>query len=119
RRSLRLPAEGTALTHSLDEPLATGRLDLAFFDDGAVVAGRQCVLEPAFRGPADRSVMRVILGWSEESLAVESPSGPALAVQRLARTPAGTGSPSASDPTRPRSPSTARSWPTARDPKGR
>src|SRR5206468_1261196 len=87
RRSLRLPAEGAALTHNLDEPLATGRLDLACFDDGAVVAGRQCVLEPAFRGPADRSVLRVILGWSEERLAVDSHSGPALAVHRLARTP--------------------------------
>src|SRR5207248_7205096 len=87
RRSLRLPAEGTSLTHNLDEPLATGRLDLAFFDDGAVVAGRQCVLEPAFRGPAGRSVMRVILGWCEESLAVVSPSAPAVAVQRLARPP--------------------------------
>src|SRR5262249_35540784 len=54
---------------------------------GSVVPGRQCVLEPAFRGPTGRSVIRVILGWSEETLAVESPSGPALAVQRLARSP--------------------------------
>jgi hypothetical protein len=87
RRSLRLPGGGATLTHNLEEPLATGRLDLAFFDEGAVVAGRQCVIEPAFRGPAGRSLMRIILGWSEESLAVESPNGPALAVQRLARSP--------------------------------
>ena len=85
RRSLRLLAEGAALTYTLEEPLGTGRLDLAFFDDGSVVAGRQCVLEPGFRSAAGRSVIRVILGWSEETLAVESPSGPALAVQRLAR----------------------------------
>jgi hypothetical protein len=87
QRSLRLPAEGAALSHRLDEPLATGRLDLAFFDEGSVVPGRLCVVEPAFRGPAGPSAMRIILGWSEESLAVESPSGPALAVQRLARSP--------------------------------
>ncbi|HZW33179.1 MAG TPA: hypothetical protein VFF52_20855, partial [Isosphaeraceae bacterium] len=85
RRSLRLRAEGAELTYTLEEPLGKGRLDLAFFDDGSVVAGRQSVLEPAFRGVAGRSVIRVILGWSEETLAVESPSGPALAVQRLAR----------------------------------
>ncbi len=31
--------------------------------------------------------VRVVLGWSEDSLAVESPSGPALSVQRLSRKP--------------------------------
>jgi hypothetical protein len=31
--------------------------------------------------------LRVVLGWKEESLAVESPDGPSLAVQRLARAP--------------------------------
>ncbi len=87
RRTLRLPAEGASLTHNLEEPLAAGRLELAFEDDGTIAAGRECLVEPAFRGPAGRSVMRIILGWSEESLAVESPSGPALPVQRLARTP--------------------------------
>ncbi len=87
RRSLRLPAEGASLTHNLEEPLAAGRLELAFEDDGTTAAGRECVVEPTFRGPAGRSVMRVVLGWSEESLAVDWPSGPALPVQRLARTP--------------------------------
>jgi hypothetical protein len=87
RRSLRLPAEGASLTHILEEPLAAGRLELAFEDDGTIAAGRECVVEPTFRGKAGRSVIRIILGWSEESLAVESPSGPALPVQRLARAP--------------------------------
>ncbi len=87
RPGLRLPAAGAALTHNLEEPLASGRLELAFEDDGAIAAGRECVVEATFRGPAGRSVMRIVLGWSEESLAVESPNGPSLPVQRLARTP--------------------------------
>jgi len=87
KRSLRLPAGGTSLVHRLAEPLATGRFDLAFLDDGAVVAAHQWFMELTFQGPSGSSLVRVSLGWSEESLAVESPSGPALAVQRLARTP--------------------------------
>jgi len=87
RRSLRLPAGGASLVHRLEEPLATGRFDLAFLDDGAVVAGWQWFIELTYQGPTGKSVWRVVLGWSEESLAVESPSGPTLAVQRLARTP--------------------------------
>jgi hypothetical protein len=85
RRSLRLAAEGASVVHNLEEPLPAGRLELAFFDDGTVAAGRECIAEAAFRGPAGRTVVRIILGWSEESLAVESPSG--LQIQRLARTP--------------------------------
>jgi hypothetical protein len=88
RRSLRLPAAGSSVTHSLDEPLEAGRLDLAFLDDGMVVPGCRCEIEAVFRGSAGRSVIRVILGWSEQSLAVvSSPSGQALPVQRLARKP--------------------------------
>src|SRR6185312_15081182 len=83
--SLRLPAEGASLTHELEEPLAAGRLELAFYDDGVVAAGRECLVEPVFRGTTGRSGIRIILGWSEESLGVESPGGPALQVQRLAR----------------------------------
>ena len=85
-RSLRLPAEGASLTHELEEPLIAGRLDLAFHDDGTVAAGRECIVEPLFRSPTGRTAIRIILGWSEESLGVESPGGPALQVQRLART---------------------------------
>ena len=84
KHSLRLPA-GTSLVHNLGEPIATGRFDLAFLDDGAVVAGQQWSIELTFQGTSGLSLVRVVLGWSEESLAVESPSG--LAVQRLARTP--------------------------------
>jgi len=87
RRSLRLPAGGASLVHRLEEPLATGRFDLAFLDDGSVVAGQQWFIELTYQGLTGKSVWRVVLGWSEESLAVESPSGPTLAVQRLARTP--------------------------------
>ena len=85
KHSLRLPAGGEAVVHKLVEPLATGRFDVAFHDDGAVVAGQQWSIELTFQGISGLSLVRVVLGWSEESLAVESPSG--LAVQRLARTP--------------------------------
>jgi hypothetical protein len=85
-RSLRLPAAGASLVHRLDEPLAAGRCDLAFRDDGAVAAGQQWSIEMTFHGLSGASAVRVMLGWSEESLAVESP-GLSLQVQRLARTP--------------------------------
>ncbi len=83
KRSLRLPADGASVVHNLEEPLAAGRLDLAFFDDGVIAAGRERIVEATFRGPAGLTAMRIILGCSEESLAVESPSG--LQIQRLAR----------------------------------
>ena len=85
-RSLRLPASGATLTHSLPEPVRAGRLELAFYDT-AKVAGGSWSVELMFRGPSGPEPVRVDLGWSEESLAVESPNGPALAVQRLARKP--------------------------------
>lgn len=87
KRSLRLPAGGAALAHRLAEPMPTGRIDLAFFDDGAVAAGQQWSIELTFQGTLGMSPVRVALGWSEESLAVESLTGPTLTVQRLARTP--------------------------------
>ncbi len=83
RRSLRLPAEGASLVHNLEEPLAAGRLELAFFDDGIISPGKESIVEFVFHGPTGRSATRIVLGWSEDSLAVESPSG--LPVQRLAR----------------------------------
>ncbi len=87
RHSLRLPAEGSSLVRRLAEPLAAGRFDLAFFDDGTVAKDQQWFIELTFRGSAGPSQVRVILGWTEESFAVESPSGPTLQVQRLTRTP--------------------------------
>ncbi|SIO61140.1 hypothetical protein SAMN05444166_6654 [Singulisphaera sp. GP187] len=83
--SLRIPAGGTSVTRRLDEPVAAGRLELAFYDSGAIEPDQHCFVDLLFRSPADPVTVRVILGWSEESLSVESPGGPALAVQRLAR----------------------------------
>ncbi len=86
-RSLRLPADETSLTHNLEEPLSAGRLELAFHDDGTVVRGRECTVEPIFRAATGPTPIRIILGWAEDSLGVESPAGPSLQVQRLARAP--------------------------------
>ncbi len=84
---LKIPPGGVSLLRKLDEPLISGRLDVSFRDDGKVVAGEDWILSATFRGPSGPASLRVILGWKEESLAVESPDGPSLAVQRLARTP--------------------------------
>lgn len=86
-RGVKLPAGGTSLARKLDEPLLAGRLELSFHDEARVVAGRRWKLELTFRGPGGPATVAVILGWDEESLAVESPEGPSLSVQRLARTP--------------------------------
>ena len=82
---MRLPAEESSLQHRLAEPLVSGRVELSFFDEGKVAAGQRWTLDLTFRGPTGPATLRILLGWAEESLAVESPDGPALAVQRLAR----------------------------------
>ncbi|QEH36767.1 hypothetical protein OJF2_53520 [Aquisphaera giovannonii] len=84
-RGVRLAAPGSSLLHRLAEPLASGRLDVAFLDDAAIAPGRRWTADLTFRGPAGPASVRVVLGRDEESLAVECPDGPALAVQRLAR----------------------------------
>ena len=84
--ALKIPAAGAALTCRLAEPVGSGRLEVAFFDDGRVVPGRRWFVDLTFRGPAGDEWVRALLGWDEESLAVQSsPGGPALPVQRLAR----------------------------------
>lgn len=83
--ALNLPAERASIEHRFDEPIAAGRIDLTFLDDGEVRSGRRWTFALIFKGPSGPVEARVLLGWEEESLAVESPEGPALAVQRLAR----------------------------------
>ena len=86
-RALRLPAGGSALTCRLATPVGRGRVEIAFFDDGRVVPHEQAFVDLLFRGDQGPETVRALIGWQEESLAVESPGGPALAVQRLARRP--------------------------------
>lgn len=85
RLGLRLPAGGASVTHRLAEPVDSGTLEIAFHDDAARVARQRWFVDLAFRdGDALQSV-RAVLGWTEETLAVESPRGPTLSVQRLVR----------------------------------
>jgi len=86
-RFLRLPSGGSLVSRRLAEPLLSGRVELVFRDDGQVVEGQRWTFGLTFRGPSGPATVRILLGWAEESLAVESPEGPALAVQRLARVP--------------------------------
>ena len=67
-------------------------------------------------GPA---IVRIVPGWADESLAVESPSGPALPVQRLARTPGWHRLDVRFSPDTPKSPSTERTWRTAKGRRAR
>ncbi len=86
-KSLRLPGGSASVTNRLAEAVAAGRLEVAFYDTGKVAAGNQAFVDLLFRGPAGSETIRAVLGWEEESLSVESPGGPALAVQRLVRKP--------------------------------
>ncbi len=86
-KSLALPGEGASLATKLEDPISAGRLDLAFFDDGKIAPGHSATVELVFRGQTGPATIRAILGWDEESLAVQSLGGTALSVQRLARRP--------------------------------
>ncbi len=85
--SLKIPANGASLTYRLKAPFPVGRFEVAYHDSGVKSEGRQWFVDLTFRGLSGPETIRAILGWSEESLAVETPTGPALAVQRLARKP--------------------------------
>ncbi len=113
KHSLRLPAGGGAVVHKLGEPMATGRFDVAFHDDGAVVAGQQWSIELTFQG-ALRFVARARCPWvvgGEPGGRVAERSGRATSGPdaRLAPILAPVW-----PRRRPRLPSTARSWRMAR-----
>ncbi|APW63292.1 hypothetical protein [Paludisphaera borealis] len=84
-RALRLPPGGASIERRFEEALGAGRIDLTFRDDGKIHPDQQWTLVLTLREPTGPANIRIVLGWSEDSLAVESPAGPALAVQRLAR----------------------------------
>jgi len=84
-RALRLPPGGSSIERRFEEPLSAGRVELTFWDDGKVRPGQQWTLALTLRSPTGPAIVRIVLGWAEDSLAVESPAGPSLAVQRLAR----------------------------------
>ena len=98
-RSLRLDADGSAITAKLAEPVPHGRLELAYHDTAEAVAGATWFVDLLFRGEGGPETIRAVLGWSEDSLGVSSSGGPVLAVQRLA---AEAGLASAGGPLRPR-----------------
>lgn len=85
-RALRLPAGGSSITTRIAAPPGSGRLELAFFDDGSRAQGQRWFVDLTFRrANSELATIRVVLGWAEETLAVETPGGPALNVQPLIR----------------------------------
>jgi hypothetical protein len=87
-RALKLPAGGSSLTARLPTPLSSGRFELAYRDDGVRSPGHRWFVDLTFRkANSDLATIRVVGGWSEETLAVETPGGPALIVQPLVRKP--------------------------------
>ncbi|MEO6807728.1 MAG: hypothetical protein ABI353_01265 [Isosphaeraceae bacterium] len=87
RLGLFLPAGGASVTHRLVEPVASGTLEIAFRDDAARVARQRWFVDLTFRDGDLLQSIRAVPGWQEETLAVESPRGPTLNVQRLVRRP--------------------------------
>lgn len=83
--ALLLPPGGSSIEHRFGEAIEAGRVDLTFRDDGIVRPGRAWMLILTFRAPGGSAPLRVLLGWAAESLAVETPNGPSLPVQRLSR----------------------------------
>lgn len=83
--SLRMPGGSASLSFAVAPPFTTGRFETAFHDAGEPVSGNKWYVELTFRSRNGPEPVRVVLGWADPSLAVESPNGPALAVQRLAR----------------------------------
>ncbi len=84
--ALRLPAGGSSMTYRVADPVESGRLEVAFHDDGRVHPGQRWFIDMKFRGPSGDDWARALLGWDEPTLAVQtSPAGPALSVQRLVR----------------------------------
>ena len=85
---LKLPAGGASVTARIFESVTSGRLEISYFDRGERAAGYREFVDLAFRTPAgELAAVRTVLGWPEETLAVESPQGPGLAVQPLTRKP--------------------------------
>ena len=86
-KALSLPAKGAAVTYRLADPVASGRLEVAFHDPGGMAVGHQWFVDLLFRGGEGAETVRMILDGAEESLGIQSSGGSALGVQRLARKP--------------------------------
>ncbi len=85
-RALTLPAGGSSVTTRIPTPFGSGRVDLAYWDSATRAAGQRWFVDLTFRkGNSDLSTMRIVPGWTEEILAVETPGGPPLPVQPLSR----------------------------------
>lgn len=84
---LLLPVGGASVTHHLAEPVDSGTLEIAFRDGAVRVARQRWFVDLAFRDGDELQPIRAVLGWNEETPAVESPRGPTLNVQRLIRRP--------------------------------
>lgn len=83
---LRLPSSGSSLVLDLDQPVSSGRLEIAFYDEAQQVDGTRFLLELRFQSATGPASIQVVPGWESPFLAVRSRgAAPALAIQRLER----------------------------------
>jgi hypothetical protein len=92
RRSARLAPPEASLARTLPKPLDSGRVELAFRDEGDTTPDASWSIDFVFRRglATERIVITPTLGWSGGLLAVRSfgdNGAPALAVQHLVRKP--------------------------------
>ena len=87
KKSARLSGRNSGLTRKLDEPVGSGRLELSYLDRNDRVEGAIWGIELIFRegNGDDVAPIRILPGWSGETIAVESPRGPSMVVQPLTR----------------------------------
>lgn len=70
---------------ALPESLPSGRIELAFFDNGIDLPGEEWSIEAVFRASDDRQTLKITLGWGEQQYRFQSTQGLQFTVQPLPR----------------------------------
>lgn len=86
-KSARISGRNSILSRKPAAPVGSGRLELSYLDRKDRIEGAIWEIELIFRegDGGEGAPIRVVPGWTAETIAVESPRGPSLVVQPLAR----------------------------------